>query len=564
MSTTEVVQIAEPVPITVPPEFPVAWDHPDDARMFWQLERLHFADPMTAMDYAFMAEAHVQLNWAFEHYGLPDRYHFRLFNHRWYYAIKPVDAPPEQLRAMAERGQANVAAAADRLETLWNDEWQPAIKQHLAFWEVFGLAGADVPALVAHFDETVARFRRCWQIHFLQGLPVYVAMSSLEELCRDLFGDESALRPYRLTQGLGNATFESGCALWRLSRRALATPEVRRIFEERVVCEVPTALEATAVGRAFLGELRAYLDRWGKRGDKMGISYPSWIEDPSPAIKQLKDYISRPDRDIEAEFTGLAEERERAVTKARGRLSGYPAAVRERFETALRAAQVATVISEDHNYLIDFQCNYEVRRVLLELGARLAAAGALEAQGDVFYLSPDELRMTAAALPAIVQRNLVGERRASIARARLVMAPRTLGTIPDGPPPGDPVTLALGKFFGAPPPPTTEPGVLRGHPGSPGRACGPAKVIRSLAEAAKLRPGDVLVAESTAPSWTPLFATVAAVVTDTGGVLSHCAVVAREYGLPAVVGTATATELICDDQILEVDGDAGLVRIGSA
>ena len=564
MSNTEVVQVAEPVRITVPPDFPVAWEQPDDARMFWQLERLHFADPMAAMDYAFMADAHLQLNWAFGQYGLPDRYHFRLFNHRWFYAIAPVDAPPEQLQAMSERGGANVSGAADRLETLWNDEWQPEVRQHLAFWEAFDLAGADLATLLAHVDETVARFRRCWQIHFLQTLPVYVAMSSLEELCRDLFGDESALGPYRLTQGLGNATFESGCALWRLSRRALATQAVRRILEERGAWEVPTALEATAVGRAFLGELRAYLDLWGKRGDKMGISYPSWIEDPSPAIKQLKDYVARPDRDIEAEFAGLAEERERAVAEARGRLSGYPAAVRERFETALRAAQIATVISEDHNYLIDFQCSYEVRRVLLELGARLAASGALDAQGDVFYLSPDELWVTAAALPAMVQRTVVAERRASIARARLVMAPRTLGTVPDGPPPDDPVALAVGKFFGAPPPPTTEPGVLRGHPGSPGRAHGPAKVIRSLAEAAKLRPGDVLVAESTAPSWTPLFATVVAVVTDTGGVLSHCAVVAREYGVPAVVGTATATELIRDGQILEVDGDAGLVRIDPA
>lgn len=564
MSNTKVVQDAEPVRITAPTDFPVAWEQQDDARMFWQLERIHFADPMTAMDYAFMAIAHDQLNWAFEQYGLPIRYHYRLLNHRWFYAIAPVDAPPEQLRAMDERGQANVAAAADRLETLWNNEWQPKVRQHLAFWEAFDLAGADVARLLAHFDETVARFRRCWQVHFLQTLPVYVAMSSLEELCRDLFGDESALGPYRLTQGLGNATFESGCALWRLSRRALATPAVRRILEEQGAEEVPTALEATAAGRAFLGELRAYLDRWGKRGDKMGVSYPSWIEVPSPAIKQLKDYVARPDRDIEAEFAGLAEARERAVAEARGRLSGYPAAVRERFETALRAAQVATVISEDHNYLIDFQCNYEVRRVLLELGARLAASDVLDAQGDAFYLSPDELRVTAATLPAMVQRKVVAERRASIARARLVMAPRVLGTVPDGPPPDDPVALAVGKFFGAPPPPTTEPGVLRGHPGSPGRAHGPAKVIRSLAEAAKLRPGDVLVAESTAPSWTPLFATVAAVVTDAGGVLSHCAVVAREYGVPAVVGTATATERIRDGQILEVDGDAGLVRIGSA
>jgi pyruvate,water dikinase len=108
-----------------------------------------------------------------------------------------------------------------------------------------------------------------------------------------------------------------------------------------------------------------------------------------------------------------------------------------------------------------------------------------------------------------------------------------------------------------------EPDVLKGNAGSPGKVRGPAKVVRSLSEAGKLQKGDILVAETTAPSWTPLFATVAAVVTDTGGVLSHCAVVAREYGVPAVVGTTTATALIRDGQILEVDGDTGLVRICS-
>ena len=90
---------------------------------------------------------------------------------------------------------------------------------------------------------------------------------------------------------------------------------------------------------------------------------------------------------------------------------------------------------------------------------------------------------------------------------------------------------------------------------------GPAKVVRSLSEAGKLQTGDVLVAETTAPAWTPLFATAAAIVTDTGGVLSHCAVVAREYRIAAVVGTERATATIRDGQILEVDGDAGLVRI---
>ena len=89
-------------------------------------------------------------------------------------------------------------------------------------------------------------------------------------------------------------------------------------------------------------------------------------------------------------------------------------------------------------------------------------------------------------------------------------------------------------------------------------------MIRTLAEAIKLQPGDILVAETTAPPWTPLFATAAAVVTDTGGILSHCAVVAREYAIPAVVGVGIATDKIIDGQWLEVDGAAGIVRILAA
>ena len=117
------------------------------------------------------------------------------------------------------------------------------------------------------------------------------------------------------------------------------------------------------------------------------------------------------------------------------------------------------------------------------------------------------------------------------------------------------------KFFGAPPQPSDEPGVLRGNPGSPGVVRGRARVLRSLPEAAGLRPGEVLVAETPAPPWTPLFATAAAIVTDTGGILSHSAVVAREYRIPAVVGVGAATATIRSGQMVEVDGDGGTVRV---
>jgi pyruvate,water dikinase len=129
------------------------------------------------------------------------------------------------------------------------------------------------------------------------------------------------------------------------------------------------------------------------------------------------------------------------------------------------------------------------------------------------------------------------------------------------PPPDDPLGRTIGKFFGTPPQTSIDPSVLHGHPGASGVVRGPAKVIRSLAEAGKLRPGDVLVAETTAPPWTPLFSSAIAVVTDTGGILSHCAVIAREYRIPAVVGTGKATTLIRDGQIVEVDGNSGTVRI---
>jgi rifampicin phosphotransferase len=136
-----------------------------------------------------------------------------------------------------------------------------------------------------------------------------------------------------------------------------------------------------------------------------------------------------------------------------------------------------------------------------------------------------------------------------------------LGTPPSVDPPTDPVNRALFKFFGAPPPRLDDAAVIHGNRGSPGRATGPARVIRSLAGAGKLQPRDVLVVETSAPPWTPLFATAVAVVSDTGGILSHCAVVAREYGIPAVVGTGNATALLQDGQLIEVDGDAGTVRV---
>lgn len=119
----------------------------------------------------------------------------------------------------------------------------------------------------------------------------------------------------------------------------------------------------------------------------------------------------------------------------------------------------------------------------------------------------------------------------------------------------------LVPFFGLPVAPSTDPRVINGIAASPGTFRGTAKVVRSLTEASKLQRGDIMVCEMTLPPWTPLFATVGAVVTDTGGVLSHSAVIAREYRLPCVVGTMNGTAVIKDGMTLTVDGSRGIVCI---
>jgi len=362
-----------------------------------------------------------------------------------------------------------------------------------------------------------------------------------------------------LLQGFDNKTLETMRVIWQLSRQARKSSSVQRAVTERTPGEVMSALRENAEGQRFLGELQSFLETYGKRGEAISLDAPSWLENPQPVIKNLRDYVTQPDRDPEQELKRQDLAREQRVAQARERLKGYPGPVKETFEFLLNAAQFANALSEEHTFWIDYAFPYRVRLACLELGRRFAEAGLLASPQDVTLLTPGEVRHTIEA--KVDRRGLAAGRKAELEHFRQVSPPPFLGTPPAPEAPRDPMSIALGKLFGVPVTPSGLPNTLIGNPGSPGTATGRVKVVRSLHEADKLQRGDILVAETTAPPWTPLFATVAGVITDAGGVLSHCAIVAREYGIPAVVGAGNATHALRDGQTVEINGDEGSITI---
>ena len=426
---------------------------------------------------------------------------------------------------------------------------------------------------MAHLEWTLGANVRAGVLHGLVAVPLLYGWSEYDELYNELFPEAGPFDSHKLTQGFDHQFLRGDRWLWQLGRKALTMPAVQAVLEREAAADVLPTLGESGAGQVFLEELGRFITEQGHRNAFMHYSARSWQEDPTPVIKLLKDYITQPDRDMAAELAAEAVERERKVAETRARLQGYPQPVREQFDRRLKIAQAAAVIHNDHAYWLDCACVYEVRRAMLALGQRFAAAGMLEDGEQIMHLRVEEIQSTAVGLargePETGMQKVVEEREAALARFAGMQPPQQLGTVPWLEPPADePMFRAGQKFIGA-----TVSGVVdrngnaaragevRGNAGSPGVARGVAKVVRSLAEADKLETGDILIAETTAPAWTPLFATVAAVVTDTGGILSHSAVVAREYRIPAVVGTRNATDTFADGQRVEVDGDKGIVRI---
>jgi rifampicin phosphotransferase len=344
-----------------------------------------------------------------------------------------------------------------------------------------------------------------------------------------------------------NPTTEMDLALWALAREVRGDPAASRAVREALPEELAHEYRSGTLPPKLQTGLAGFLRAYGHRAvAEIDLGLLRWSEDPTYIIGVLANYLrlDKPELAPDVQFRRAAREAEemmadltrRATRKGRlrGALVGF----------FLRRARDLSGMREMPKFciiLLFARC----RKLLWPVGEELARAGRLESAGDIFFVTLPEAR---AALAGEDLNPLVRERRATydqeIRRRRV---PRIL--LSDGTEPTAEQVLDMAG---------SDDGALRGTPASPGVVTAQARVILDPTDG-HLEPGEILVAPSTDPGWTPLFLTAGGLVMEMGGAMSHGAVVAREYGIPAVVGVPDAIERITTGQRITVDGSAGKI-----
>jgi pyruvate,water dikinase len=299
---------------------------------------------------------------------------------------------------------------------------------------------------------------------------------------------------------------------------------------------------------------RAYLEAYGYSIYDMDFVKPLPMDEPGPILEMLKLFISGQGKSPYQRQAAYEERRERAVEEVRSRLKGIK---RWAFEKTLNWAQSLAPLREDGIAEIGF--GYPLLHQLLgELGRRFADAGAVEQADDIYWLKESEVKGLVTALERGEHLENTAE---TVHERRALWRARKRATPPPQLPAGkkymgfDMEGVLAGGEGGL------EGNTIKGVAASPGQVTAPARVLHGPEDFDQMKPGDILVAGITTPAWTPLFAMAAGVVTDIGGPLSHGSIVAREYGIPAVLGTGIATKSIHSGQTIAVDGSNGTVTI---
>ena len=437
----------------------------------------------------------------------------------------------------------------------WRDEALPAYTGSVRLWATRDPAELPSSTLLSATRELLSAGCR-----YYSNVQMVIPMASISEMWWTGAYDSWMRRPgdpqaTDFLLGFDSTPLRAEKALYRLATWCREIPGLAGALGTVTPAEVleapaPAGVESSDWA-AFIARLRAHLDEFGHTIYNLDFANPVPADEPTPIIEALKHAISGLGADPVQRQQEVSRRRDRITRDLDERLDPLRGAIAR---AALPWAQRWAPIREDGLAAMGLAWP-TMRRLLHELGRRLVAEGALSRAHDVYWLTADEADRAAAALDAgspVEPATAIEERRRRWRGQALATPPQYL--------PVSRMMQSMDSMMPAHAGDQTGP-VLKGTGGSGGRVTAPARVLAGPEDFGSFQPGEILVAAITTPAYTPFFALASGVVTDIGGVLSHSSIVAREYGIPAVLGTGTATKRISTGDVITLDGARATVRL---
>lgn len=560
-------------------------DYEDNRFWFW--DSMHWGKALTPWDATFFEAALASLSQMnSRHYRIPpaDGVDFRILY--GYAFLSPVGVDPSQIEARVPQFMERAGHYFGNWDSLY-ESWLDKVKN-----TIDEIASVDFSALPEMEDLEVItggsalgsgtnltneynRFKQlimqAWQYHFEFLNLGYAAYLDFFGFCKEAFPSIPDLGIAKMVAGVEVDLFRPNEELKLLAQKAVDLG-IARAFDDPN--NVSLDGDAGAEWQAAWDEAK---DPWFNFTSGNGFYHfdKIWVENPDIPYTFVKDYIARIEagEDISRPIDAIREERDRVVSEYRDLLASDED--REAFDGKLGLARVVFPYVENHNFYIEHWTMSFVWRKLKELGATLEKDGLLNSADDLLFIRRDEVNellwdyyanwaVNAPTASAAHWGPIIERRREIHAKLDAWQAPKALGAPPEVI--TEPFTIMLwgitsesvSNWLGSDEGAENE---LTGMAASPGTVEGVARIIYTPEEVNDLQQDEILVAPITAPSWAPVFPKIQACVTDIGGMMSHAAIVCREYGVPAVTGTGFGTDKIKTGDRIRVDGSSGKVTI---
>lgn len=558
-------------------EFPVDWAE-GETDQFWILDDLHCPNPLSPMFFD-IGGWWLTCDHMFRRFGTPFASDWVAKNVNGYlytaaipatpgihveaaeYQNRYVPRVPEDPEYAGKIGAylgATLPHYAENFLEWWNDRILPEMLRNFEYIDTFDYEGANLVGTAILLEDMIDIHDRNWKIHWMLNFSQFSSTTALNAAIDEFKPDAKPDLKGRLQSSVVDRNWDSVEALWKMKETVKGNAELEAAFKGVTAADVVAALEGTADGRALMNEqMHPYLKEFGHKALwSHEVMFPLWVENPGPAIEAVRGYVVS-DYNYPATIKGVEDDLNDAIKEC---MEGVEGEAREKLQAALDASLRMNPLTPDHHFYIDQGTNARLRTVLLGLGRKMVEADIIDDAEDVMFLHYNEARALVGDPAAYNARELVSDRRDDHEEATMKRPPDWLGSATE-----EALAFPYAGLWGFPErfyrKPPTKAGEITGLPASPGVIEAKARVITTMDQFSSVEEGEILVCRMTNPAWVVLFTQISGLVTDAGGTTSHSAVVSREFGLPAVVGTSVATQDIKTGDTVRVNGTTGVVEI---